>query len=53
MLRYVPENRSGPRVVTGKWLLKNEKLMTRLKNEIWKIWTNQRIKNHENGHEFL
>ena len=23
LLRYVPENRSSPRVVTGKWLLKN------------------------------
>jgi hypothetical protein len=23
LLRYAPENRSSPRVVTGKWILKN------------------------------
>jgi hypothetical protein len=23
LLRYTPENKSSPRVVTGKWLLKN------------------------------
>jgi hypothetical protein len=40
--RYIPENRSNPRVVTGKWLLKNGKLTTRLKN---KTRTNPQIKN--------
>jgi hypothetical protein len=25
LLRYTTENRSSPRVVTGKWLLKNKK----------------------------
>ena len=48
LLRYIPENRSSPRVVTGKWLLKNEKLTTRLKN---KIWDNIQIKNHKKSHE--
>ena len=38
----VPENRSSPRVVTGKWLLKNLKLSTRFKN---KTWNNPQIKN--------
>jgi hypothetical protein len=31
VLRYAPENRSRPRALTGKWLLKNEKLTIRLK----------------------
>jgi len=53
MLRYVSENISSPRVVTRKWLLKNEKLTPRPRNKIWKTWTNQQIKNHENGHELL
>jgi len=44
LLRYLPENRSSPRVITGKWLLKNEKVTTRLKN---KTWTNPQIKNHK------
>jgi hypothetical protein len=44
VLRYIPENRSSPRVVTGKWLLKYEKLTTRLKNKTWKTWTNQQMK---------
>jgi hypothetical protein len=48
LLRYVPENRSSQWVVTGKWLLKNWKLTTRLKN---KTWTNQQIKNHKKKHE--
>jgi len=26
LLRYAPENRFSPRVVTGKWLLKNKKI---------------------------
>ena len=30
-LRYVPENRSSPRIVTGNWLLKYYKLTTILK----------------------
>jgi hypothetical protein len=42
LLRHVPENSSSPRVVTGKWLLKNEKL-TRLKNKTSK---NPQVKNH-------
>jgi hypothetical protein len=49
LLRYGPENRPGPRVVTGKWLLKNLKVTTRLKN---KIWTNPQIKNHKKSHKF-
>jgi hypothetical protein len=32
-LRYAPENRSSPRVVTRKWQLKNYKLTTKLKNK--------------------
>jgi hypothetical protein len=44
LLRYAPENRSSPRVVTHKWLLKNYKLTARLKN---KTWTNLQIKNHK------
>jgi hypothetical protein len=35
MLRYAPENRSRPKALTGKWLLKNEKLTTRIKNKTW------------------
>jgi hypothetical protein len=31
LLRYAPENRSYPRLITGKWQLKNSKLTTRLK----------------------
>jgi len=38
------ESRSSPRVVTGTWLLKYEKIITRLKN---KTWTNAQIKNHK------
>jgi hypothetical protein len=34
--------------VTGKWLLKNEKLTTKPKN---KSRTNPQIKNHEKSHE--
>jgi hypothetical protein len=44
VLRYASKNKSRPRVLTGKWLLKNYKLTTRLKN---KIRTNPQIKNHE------
>ena len=43
LLRYVPEDRSSPKVLTGKQLLKNYKLPTRLKN---KTWTKPQIKNH-------
>jgi hypothetical protein len=46
-LRYATEDRSSPRVVTRKWLLKNEKL-TRFKN---KTWINPKIKNHKESHE--
>jgi hypothetical protein len=31
LLRYALENKSSQKVVTGKWLLKNEKVTTRLK----------------------
>jgi len=41
-LRDAPENGSSTRVITVKWLLKNEKLTARLKN---KTWTNPQIKN--------
>jgi hypothetical protein len=44
LLKYVPENRSSPRVVTGKWLSENYKLTTRTKN---KSRTNPKIKNHK------
>jgi hypothetical protein len=46
LLRYVPENRSSPRVVTGK--LQNWKLTSRLNN---KTCTNPQIKNHKKSHE--
>jgi hypothetical protein len=42
--RYTPDNVSSPRVVTGKWLLKNQKSTARLKN---KTCTNPQIKNHK------
>ena len=32
LLRYAPENISSLRAVTGKWLLKNLEIPTRLKN---------------------
>jgi len=32
LLRYAPENRSSPRVIIGKWLLKNYKLTTGLRS---------------------
>jgi len=48
LLRYAPENKSSPRVVTGKWLLKIEKLTTRLNN---KTQTNPQIKNHKMCHD--
>jgi hypothetical protein len=44
LLRYGTANISSPRVVTGKWLLENQNLTTRLKN---KIWTNLQIKNNK------
>jgi len=47
LLRYAPENKSSPRVVTGKWLLKIEKLTTMLNN---KSWTIPQIKNHKMCH---
>jgi hypothetical protein len=46
--RHAPGNRSSPRVATGKWPLKNQKLTTGLKN---KMWTNPQIKNHEKNYE--
>jgi hypothetical protein len=48
LLWYIPENRSSPRVLLGKWLLKNYKLTTRLKN---KTCTNPQIKNRKNSRE--
>jgi len=48
LLKQTPSNRSGPRGGTGKWLLKNEKLTTRLKN---KTCTKPQIKNHKKSHE--
>jgi len=33
LLRYAHENKSSPWVVTGKWLLENQKFTTRLKNK--------------------
>jgi hypothetical protein len=48
VLRFVPESRFSPRVVTEKLPLKNSKLTTRLKN---KTWTNPQIKNHRKSHE--
>jgi hypothetical protein len=47
LLRYAPENASSPAVVTGKWPLKNKKLI-RLED---KAWTNPQIKNHKSSHE--
>jgi hypothetical protein len=44
----MPENRSNSRVVTGKWLLSNEKLTARLKNKASKYL---QIKNHKISHE--
>jgi len=45
LLRYTPENITNPRVVTGKWLMKNKKSTSRIKN---KTWTNPQItKNHK------
>jgi hypothetical protein len=46
LFRYASENRSSPRVVTGKWLFKKlnnsfKSLSTRLKN---KTWTSPQIK---------
>jgi len=48
LLRYTPANRSTPRAVTWKWLLKNWKSATRLNNE---SWSNPRIKSQEKRHE--
>jgi hypothetical protein len=48
LLQYATENRATPRAVTGKWLPKNYKLTTRLKN---KTWTNPQIKNNKMSHK--
>jgi len=48
LLRYAPENKSSPRVVTGKWVLKIEKLTTRLNS---KTWTIPQIKIHKMCHD--
>jgi hypothetical protein len=45
LLSYGPENRSSPRIVTGK--MTTEKF-TRLKN---KIWANPQIRNYEKSNE--
>lgn len=61
-LRYTPQNRSSPRVLTGKCLLKNYKLTTRLRNKTWdnklKIVRTARVirrkKKHKNSyHTYL
>jgi hypothetical protein len=44
VLQYVPKNRSSPQVVTGKWLFKNFKSTTSLKN---KNWTNPQLETTE------
>jgi hypothetical protein len=44
VLQYVPKNRSSPQVITEKWLFKNLKLTTSLKN---KNWTNPQLKTIE------
>jgi hypothetical protein len=36
LLRYAPEKKFSPQIVTVKWLLKNLKLTTRLKNKTLK-----------------
>jgi len=48
LLRYISENRTSPMVVMEKWLLKNFKLTTRIKD---KTWTNPQIKNQKMRHE--
>jgi hypothetical protein len=48
LLKYAPENRSSPRVVIEKWLLKNSKLTISLKNKTWAI---PQIKHHKKNHE--
>jgi len=48
LLKCEPENRSSPRVVTGKLPLKNSKLITRLKH---KTWTKPQFKNHKKSPE--
>jgi len=47
-LLHATDSRATPKAVTGKWLLKNYKLITRLKN---KTWTNPQIKNNKKSHE--
>jgi len=47
-LTHTRENRSGPRVVTWKLLLKNWKLTIRLKN---KTWMNSQIETHKKNSE--
>jgi hypothetical protein len=48
LFRYVTENRSSPREVTGKWQSKIQKWTKGLKN---KTWTNPQIKKPNRGHE--
>jgi hypothetical protein len=49
LLRYKHENKSSPRVMTGKWLLKFKKLTTRLKNKTWAIHKLKTIKRAMNS----
>jgi len=49
LLRYTYENRYSLRAVTGKWLLKNSKLTTRLKNKMWTIPQTKTIKTAMNS----
>jgi len=48
LLKYLPEKKYSPKIVTGNWLLKNEKLTKSLKN---KTWTNSQIKNPKKSHQ--
>jgi hypothetical protein len=48
LLKYASENRSSPRIVTGKWLLKNSILTIHLKN---KTWASPQIKHHKKHHK--
>jgi len=49
LLRYTYENRYSLRAVRGKWLLKNSKLTTGLKNKTWPIPQTKTIKRAMNS----
>ena len=48
LLKYAPDNRSSPVVVTEKWLLKNSKLTISFKN---KILAGPQIKHYKKNHQ--